>query len=64
MQFDTSTFGNSRIVVDPTTQQCGRLKNRYGISWQILPSELSELLGGPDPERSRRGMAALLKSTG
>lgn len=41
--------------------RCGWLKDRYGISWQIVPSRLSELLGDPDPETSQRVMRAMLK---
>ena len=41
--------------------QCGWLKDRYGLSWQIVPTRLSELLGDPDPERSSRAMAAMMQ---
>lgn len=41
-----------------TPGQCGWLKDRYGLSWQIVPPVLSELLGGSDPDRSRRVMQA------
>lgn len=41
--------------------QCGWLKDRFGLSWQIVPAELPELLGGSDPERSRRATDAMLK---
>ncbi len=40
--------------------QCGWLKDRYGVSWQVVPTELGELLGDPDPERSARAMNAML----
>ena len=40
--------------------QCGWLKDRYGLSWQIVPPVLSELLGDPDPARSGRVMQAML----
>jgi predicted 3-demethylubiquinone-9 3-methyltransferase (glyoxalase superfamily) len=40
---------------------CGWLKDRYGLSWQVVPTELQELLRDPDPERSQRVMAAMLK---
>ena len=40
---------------------CGWLKDRFGLSWQIIPTRLSELLGDPDRERSQRVMAAMLK---
>jgi len=40
---------------------CGWLKDRFGVSWQIVPTALPELLGGPDPETSQRVMRAMLK---
>jgi predicted 3-demethylubiquinone-9 3-methyltransferase (glyoxalase superfamily) len=40
---------------------CGWLKDRYGVSWQVVPSRLSELLGDPDPETSQRVMGAMLQ---
>jgi predicted 3-demethylubiquinone-9 3-methyltransferase (glyoxalase superfamily) len=46
---------------DERAQQCGWLKDRYGVSWQIVPSVLPELIGDPDPERSRRAMEAMLQ---
>jgi predicted 3-demethylubiquinone-9 3-methyltransferase (glyoxalase superfamily) len=45
---------------DPAAQQCGWLKDRFGVSWQVIPTRLYELLGDPDPERARRAMAAML----
>ena len=39
---------------------CGWLKDRYGLRWQVVPSELPALLGDPDPERAGRAMAAML----
>jgi predicted 3-demethylubiquinone-9 3-methyltransferase (glyoxalase superfamily) len=40
--------------------QCGWLKDRYGMSWQITPRQLGEMLGDPDAERARRAMEAML----
>jgi len=40
--------------------QCGWLKDRYGVSWQITPRQLGEMLGDPDAERARRAMEAML----
>ena len=40
---------------------CGWLKDRYGVSWQITPKVLYELIGDPDREKSQRVMAAMLK---
>jgi len=39
---------------------CGWLKDRYGLRWQVVPSELPALLGDPDPERAGRAMQAML----
>ena len=40
---------------------CGWLKDKYGLSWQIVPSVLNELLGDPDPEKAGRAMQAMLQ---
>ena len=40
---------------------CGWLKDRFGLSWQIVPRELNELVSDPDPERARRAMEAMLE---
>ena len=40
---------------------CGWLKDRWGVSWQIVPRRLVELLGDADPDRARRAMEAMLK---
>ena len=43
-----------------TESQCGWLKDRYGVSWQVVPSALGGLIGGPDPAGSQRAMQAML----
>jgi predicted 3-demethylubiquinone-9 3-methyltransferase (glyoxalase superfamily) len=43
--------------------QCGWLKDKYGLSWQIVPPVLFELMGDPDPDRAGRVMQALLGMT-
>ena len=40
---------------------CGWLKDRFGLSWQIVPRQLNELVEDADPERARRAMEAMLK---
>jgi predicted 3-demethylubiquinone-9 3-methyltransferase (glyoxalase superfamily) len=40
--------------------QCGWLKDRFGVSWQIIPSVLNSLIAGPDPLGSQRAMQAML----
>jgi predicted 3-demethylubiquinone-9 3-methyltransferase (glyoxalase superfamily) len=43
--------------------QCGWLKDKFGLSWQIVPPILGELLQDKDPEKSKRVMAAMMKMT-
>jgi len=43
--------------------QCGWLKDRFGLSWQIVPTALDQLLQDKDPKKSRNVMQALLKMT-
>jgi len=40
---------------------CGWLKDKYGLSWQIIPTALGELLGDKDPVKAKRVMDAMLK---
>ncbi len=40
---------------------CGWLKDRFGVSWQVVPQGMEELFSHPDPERSQRAMEAMLK---
>jgi predicted 3-demethylubiquinone-9 3-methyltransferase (glyoxalase superfamily) len=41
-------------------EQCGWLKDRYGVSWQIVPSALIDMLADPDREKAKRAMEAML----
>lgn len=42
---------------------CGWIRDRFGLSWQIVPRRLSELLGDPDPARAKRAADAMLSMT-
>jgi predicted 3-demethylubiquinone-9 3-methyltransferase (glyoxalase superfamily) len=44
-----------------TPQRCGWLKDKYGMSWQIIPKALGEMLGDKDPQKSQRVMQAMLQ---
>lgn len=46
---------------DPKAQMCGWLKDKYGLSWQVVPTELSKLLSDPNPVKSQKVMQAMLK---
>lgn len=41
--------------------RCGWLKDRYGLSWQIVPADLPKLIGGPDKAGAQRAMKAMLQ---
>jgi predicted 3-demethylubiquinone-9 3-methyltransferase (glyoxalase superfamily) len=45
------------------TQNCGWLQDKYGLSWQIIPSALGEMLHDPDPLKSQRVMKAMMQMT-
>jgi len=60
-QEEVDHFWNGLIADGGEESQCGWLKDRFGVSWQIIPDRLMELLGDPDPGRSQRAMQAMLK---
>jgi predicted 3-demethylubiquinone-9 3-methyltransferase (glyoxalase superfamily) len=46
---------------DPNAQMCGWLKDKFGLSWQVVPAVLPEMVGDPKSEKSQRAMEAMLK---
>jgi predicted 3-demethylubiquinone-9 3-methyltransferase (glyoxalase superfamily) len=50
-----------RLTEGGEESQCGWLKDRFGLSWQVTPSNLGDLIGGSDPVRANRAMQAMLK---
>jgi len=50
-----------KLSADPAAERCGWLKDKYGLSWQIIPSALSRLLSDPDREKAGRVMQAMLQ---
>ena len=53
-------WGSLSTGGDPKAQQCGWLKDKYGVSWHIVPRVLSAMLTDPDHEKSGRAMKAML----
>jgi predicted 3-demethylubiquinone-9 3-methyltransferase (glyoxalase superfamily) len=49
-----------KLIAGGTESQCGWLKDKFGLSWQIVPTVLPQLLSNPDPEKSQRVMKAML----
>lgn len=50
-----------KLSAVPEAEVCGWLKDAFGVSWQIVPTELGEILNGPDTERAKRVMEAMLQ---
>lgn len=50
-----------KLSAVPEAEQCGWCKDKYGVSWQIVPKMLSSAIGNPDPEKAKRAVAAMLK---
>jgi predicted 3-demethylubiquinone-9 3-methyltransferase (glyoxalase superfamily) len=51
----------SKLSAVPEAEQCGWCKDQFGLSWQIIPKQLGELMGDPDPVKSTRVINAMLK---
>ena len=62
-QAEVDRYWDALIADGGEPSQCGWLKDRFGVSWQVVPRQLAELLGGPDPEGAARAMEALLQMT-
>ena len=60
-QAEVDYFWNKFISGGGEATQCGWLNDKFGVSWQIIPRQLGELMGDPDPEISQRVMQAMLK---
>jgi predicted 3-demethylubiquinone-9 3-methyltransferase (glyoxalase superfamily) len=62
-QEEVDHFWDKLIEGGGEPSQCGWLKDRFGVSWQIVPSALGTLLGDPDPGKANRVMQAMLQMT-
>lgn len=60
-QEETDYFWNKMIADGGQESQCGWLKDKYGVSWQIVPTRLWELMTDPDKEKADRVMKCMLK---
>ena len=50
-----------KLSAVPEAEQCGWVKDKFGLSWQIVPNRLPELIGDKDKDRARRAMQAMLE---
>ena len=62
-QADTDRLWNALIADGGTASQCAWLKDRFGVSWQIVPQALPTLLGATDRQAADRVLQAMLKMT-
>jgi predicted 3-demethylubiquinone-9 3-methyltransferase (glyoxalase superfamily) len=60
-QEEVDYYWNALLRDGGKESQCGWLKDKYGLSWQIVPNILSELMSGPDQKKSEKVMQAMLK---
>jgi predicted 3-demethylubiquinone-9 3-methyltransferase (glyoxalase superfamily) len=60
-QAEVDRYWDSLLEGGGKPQQCGWLKDRYGLSWQIIPEALPRLIGDPDPKKAERAMKAMLQ---
>lgn len=50
-----------KLSHDPKSEQCGWLKDKYGLSWQIVPKQFDELANDPDPKKAKAVMTAMMQ---
>ena len=60
-QDEVDRYWNALLEGGGEESQCGWLKDKFGLSWQIVPAGMPGLLNGPDPAGSQRAMEAMLK---
>jgi len=60
-QAEVDYYWDAFIADGGEESMCGWLKDKFGLSWQIIPKQLGELMGDPDPEKSGRVTQAMLK---
>ena len=60
-QAEVDRYWDALLAGGGEPSQCGWLKDRFGVSWQVIPKQLPELLAGPDRAGAARAMEAMLK---
>jgi predicted 3-demethylubiquinone-9 3-methyltransferase (glyoxalase superfamily) len=60
-QAEIDRYWDALIAGGGEASQCGWLKDRFGLSWQVIPKQLPQFLDGPDREGAKRAMEALLQ---
>src|SRR4029453_14118343 len=60
-QEEVDNYWNALTADGGQESQCGWLKDKYGLSWQIVPAVINELFAGPHPAGAKRDMPAMIK---
>jgi len=60
-QAEIDRYWNALLAGGGTAEQCGWLKDRFGLSWQIVPAALGEMMSDPDEVRSKRASDAMMR---
>ncbi|MDB5254173.1 MAG: 3-demethylubiquinone-9 3-methyltransferase family protein [Parcubacteria group bacterium] len=60
-QAEVDHFWNGLTAEGGAESQCGWLKDKFGLSWQIIPEQMNKMMSDPDPVKAGRVMAAMLK---
>lgn len=60
-QAEVDHYWDALLAGGGQPSQCGWLKDRFGLSWQVVPAQMGEYLGGPDPDGARRAMQAMME---
>jgi predicted 3-demethylubiquinone-9 3-methyltransferase (glyoxalase superfamily) len=60
-QAEVDYYWDALIADGGEESQCGWLKDKYGLSWQVVPDGMAEVFGNPDPEGARRAMEAMFR---
>jgi predicted 3-demethylubiquinone-9 3-methyltransferase (glyoxalase superfamily) len=62
-QAEVDRYWSALILGGGEPSMCGWLKDKFGVSWQVIPRQLPQYLSGSDPDGARRAMEAMLKMT-
>ena len=59
-QSEVDHYWDALLAGGGVESRCGWLKDRFGLSWQVIPARMPDYIGGPDPEGAARAMEAML----
>ena len=59
-QAEVDSYWDALLANGGTPSRCGWLKDRFGLSWQVIPTKMNDYIGGPDPEGAGRAVQAML----